>query len=648
METTGFIPYNYIGEFAALLMAGLLLFVMFYTKPKRTFVYRYVIQGTIWSIVAIFLQISILIVANNPARFYNRNLFMVQLILFLMVYNGILYFIFSYVNMMSIIRRKQRKEFLLMYLLMSFLYVMAIAVEIASRGLYRVELDGIDISNFTRFYCAAGVMDAIICFNASITNRKNISRVIWHAVCLFIPMDLLILISQIISVGTRHTIFSATTYVPIFALGYFLFHSVPYDEVTGCQSIHALDAFVSKNTGRKRYYMSYLTIFIPGLEALSNDGSDAILKGIAICRAVEAVSPKIRMYKVSDYKYINIINTEKAEEYENCCQQLRGIFDNVRASSDIPFNYVMINGEVIPELDKPFKVRQFFEFLLARFREQNSSHFYMARAEDYDEFAENYEINVALKDIRNRLDLNDERVLVYAQPIYSVETGSFRGAEALMRLKLGDRLISPDRFISIAEKSGCIHALTCIILNKVCEAVSLLAEHYDFDAISVNCSSKELSQMDMHTDLIEIIEKYDIDSSKIRLEITESAMFENYELAKQNMNDLTKAGIQFYLDDFGTGYSSLERVMNCPFKTIKFDKTLLYKSLDDDRMDDIMTYMIEVFKKNGFVTLVEGVEDESQNQYSMERGFDYIQGYHYARPEPIEEMRKYFSRKSSF
>ena len=74
----------------------------------------------------------------------------------------------------------------------------------------------------------------------------------------------------------------------------------------------------------------------------------------------------------------------------------------------------------------------------------------------------------------------------------------------------------------------------------------------------------------------------------------------------------------------------------------------LYKSLDDDRMDDILTYMIEVLKKNGFITLVEGVEDESQNQYSVKRGFDYIQGYHYAKPGPIEDLKKYFNRKTSF
>ena len=327
---------------------------------------------------------------------------------------------------------------------------------------------------------------------------------------------------------------------------------------------------------------------------------------------------------------------------------IRGVLDGAKADSYVPFNYVIVSGKVPEDIGNPTKCRQFFEFVSRRFKDQNSSHFYVIKPIDYDDFLENYEISVALEDIRNRLDFEDERVLVYAQPIYSVETGSFRVAEALTRLKIGNQIISPDKFIPIAEASGTIHAITCIVLDKVCKAIESFSDYYDFDAISINISSREISQDNVNDDLMEIIEKYDFDVSKIRFEITESAMFENYDRANDNMHFLTNSGIQFYLDDFGTGYSSFERVINCPVKTIKFDKALLYKALDDNRMDDIMSYMIEVFKKNGFVTLIEGVEDESQSQYSMERGFDYIQGYHYAKPEPIENMKKYFSRKNKY
>jgi EAL domain-containing protein (putative c-di-GMP-specific phosphodiesterase class I) len=308
----------------------------------------------------------------------------------------------------------------------------------------------------------------------------------------------------------------------------------------------------------------------------------------------------------------------------------------------------MIFGEVYKELDDPMKVRQFYDYISKRFVDMNNSYFYTTTREDLEECEEYYRISKALKDIRNSQNEDDDRVLVYAQPIYSVEKESFRVAESLMRLKIGDSIITPDKFIPIAEQSGCIHMLSCIMINKVCKAIEQLSEFYDFDAISVNISSKELSNPTMYQDFLDIIEKYDIDMGKIRMEITETAMFENYDMAQRNMEILDKEGIQLYLDDFGTGYSSLERVINCPVKTIKFDKTLLYKSLDDNRMDDILTYMIEVFKKNGFVTLVEGVEDESQEQFSVDKGFDFIQGYHFAKPEPIEELKNFFSRKSKF
>jgi len=345
---------------------------------------------------------------------------------------------------------------------------------------------------------------------------------------------------------------------------------------------------------------------------------------------------------------VDVIERCSDKEARNYVNQIRGIFDWLKAEIYMPFNYMMIFGEVYKELDDPIKVRQFYDYISKRFVDMNNSYFYTTTREDLEEFEEYYRISKALKDIRNSQNEDDDRVVVYAQPIYSVEKDSFRVAESLMRLKIGDSIISPDKFIPIAEQSGCIHMLSCIMINKVCKAIEQLSEFYDFDAISVNISSKELSNPTMYQDFLDIIEKYDIDMGKIRMEITETAMFENYDMAQRNMEILDKEGIQLYLDDFGTGYSSLERVINCPVKTIKFDKTLLYKSLDDNRMDDILTYMIEVFKKNGFVTLVEGVEDESQQQFSVDKGFDYIQGYHFAKPEPIEELKNFFSKKSKF
>ena len=647
MSDKVFIGYNYIGEAASLLLACLLVFVMLYTRPKKTYVYRFLFAGTFWSIAASILAIIIVFIANNPGKLYNNITFPVLILTYLLIYNGVLYHIFSYVNMMSAVRRRQRKEFLMMYSVMSAVYFACVVIEMVSHNLYSVYLEYVDIFRFVRFYSCAGIVCAVICFYATVTNRAHISRVIWQTVCIIVPVEIIMLLVQIWSVRYHHAVFTGVTHSAVFLLIFLLFHNVPYDEETGCESNNALDEFIRQNVGKKIFYLMYAEFKIPSMDNLINE-NEAKTIGINACRSIENISNKVRLFRLAENKFINIIDESDEKKSLEMADQIRGVYDRVKTELKVPFNYVLITEKVKEELGDHIKIRQFNEYIGNMFQDRNNSYYYVAGQEDYDKFGELYDMSVALKDIRNRMDYLDDRVLVYAQPIYSVETGSFRVAEALMRLQIDGRIYAPDKFIPIAERNGCIHALSCIMLDKVCRAVQQLEEYYDFDAISVNISSKELSKEDMNADFLDIIEKYDIDVSKIRMEITESAMFESQDVANNNMQILNKAGIHLYLDDFGTGYSSLERIIDCPVKTIKFDKALLYKSLDDDRMDEILSYMIEVFKKNGFVTLVEGVEDEGQSKYSMDRGFDYIQGYHYAKPEPIEELRKYFNRKSKF
>ncbi|MBO5620449.1 MAG: EAL domain-containing protein [Butyrivibrio sp.] len=647
MLTDTFIHYNYTGEYASIMISILALVTIFYSKPRKTFVFRYIIAGLFWSILSSALQIIILKVANDPEHLYNRYLFMALILGFLIAYNAVLFLIFSYVDMMSIHRRGQRKEFFLMYMVLALLYTIGAIIEIASGRIYIMQVNGIDLSHFIRFYSFAGIVCSIICFYASVTNREDISRIVWKTVCIVVPFEIVLLGIQIL-VLQRHVIFTGLSYSLVFMLAYLLFHAEKYDEISGCQGINALNQYISKLCGKKKFHILYVYFIFPSSDNLVDESMNLALKGIKACRSVEAISPKIRMFQGAEDRYVDVIERCSDKEARNYVNQIRGIFDWLKAEIYMPFNYMMIFGEVYKELDDPIKVRQFYDYISKRFVDMNNSYFYTTTREDFEEFEEYYRISKALKDIRNSQNEDDDRVVVYAQPIYSVEKDSFRVAESLMRLKIGDSIISPDKFIPIAEQSGCIHMLSCIMINKVCKAIEQLSEFYDFDAISVNISSKELSNPTMYQDFLDIIEKYDIDMSKIRMEITETAMFENYDMAQRNMEILDKEGIQLYLDDFGTGYSSLERVINCPVKTIKFDKTLLYKSLDDNRMDDILTYMIEVFKKNGFVTLVEGVEDESQQQFSVDKGFDYIQGYHFAKPEPIEELKNFFSRKNNF
>ena len=120
-------------------------------------------------------------------------------------------------------------------------------------------------------------------------------------------------------------------------------------------------------------------------------------------------------------------------------------------------------------------------------------------------------------------------------------------------------------------------------------------------------------------------------------------MFENYENVKINLERLKDLGINFYLDDFGTGYSNFERIMTCPLQTIKFDKGLLYRAFTSPSVDKMIATLIPLFKENGFHVLVEGVEDCEQKNFAISRGFEYIQGYYFSKPIPIEKLDEYFS-----
>ena len=117
--------------------------------------------------------------------------------------------------------------------------------------------------------------------------------------------------------------------------------------------------------------------------------------------------------------------------------------------------------------------------------------------------------------------------------------------------------------------------------------------------------------------------------------MTETMTSDEYDAIAHNMEEFNAAGVHFYLDDFGTGYSNLERIVSLPFRTIKFDKSLLYKSMDDPILLRLIQNMVDVFKSHGLVVLVEGVENQKQAELSIRLGFEYIQGFNYAAPVPI-------------
>lgn len=252
-----------------------------------------------------------------------------------------------------------------------------------------------------------------------------------------------------------------------------------------------------------------------------------------------------------------------------------------------------------------------------------------------------------LEDIAARHDLDDARVLVYCQPVFNISTGTYDTAEALMRLELPKTgMVFPDLFIPLAEQYGHIHALSMIILNKTCGAVrTLMEDGLDIKRISVNFSTLDIRYDSFCREVQQIIDRNQIPYSKIAIEITESRSEADFNIMKARVEELRQLGIKFYLDDFGTGYSNFERIMEIPFDIIKFDRSMTIESNKNADSFYMVSTFANMFSNLHYAVLFEGIADEIDESNCVKMSAQYLQGYKYSKPIPIEQLADFLMAK---
>ncbi len=246
--------------------------------------------------------------------------------------------------------------------------------------------------------------------------------------------------------------------------------------------------------------------------------------------------------------------------------------------------------------------------------------------------------------LKRELSSDDNNFEIFYQPIYAVSEGRFRTAEALVRLnKTEIGPIYPDEFIPIAEEMGMIVRLGDIVLEKSCKFISeLIKDGIDFDAISVNFSVHQIMRGDIVEKVTKMVQKYNIPPEKLRIEITESVIIDNFQYVKKMMTRLGDIGIKFYMDDFGTGYSNLSNMIELPFEYLKIDKSLVHSAEKSEKAYFILTFISQAFIKQNIKILTEGVETENQEKIVDTIGASYIQGFRFARPVNGDTAKEYF------
>lgn len=631
--------YNITAEIISLIICFFMLLLMIYSNPTKTLSFRIVYYGVILSIVAILTQTAIILSTIYTDVFgYEARILLSGI--FLVIYLLILCLLYSYICLLSSrIRRKKSRLYRRIALLASIYMggiIYLVFYDYLSRPVFSVNI-------IVEFYTTAGLITCLLCVASILRNEKSIPSIMCKYALIFTTLDFIMLSIQYY---TKNVIFTSLSYILPFLIFYILFHSNPYDEMVGCQNQYSFEArFCDSITMKRKFLILYL--HFPQLKNVNYAFHNQKIEEIAadICRKIELLHRMIHIYRLGNDEFAIMLYIKDESKIRDFLSNVENIISDELSRASYVVNYRIVAIQNNPVLTSAHRLRSMSEFLFSKLENESGNMCYLASDEDYRQFYENYRIEQLLLDIRNQSNLDDPRVLCYAQPIYSVKEKSFRTAEALMRLSLDGTIIYPDKFIPLAEQNNCIHTLTRIILNKACKIVHEFESQYDFDAITINCSSSELSDRNLFNDLMGIINSNNIKPEHIRLELTESAMFDDFQTVLNNMNKLNDSGIKFYLDDFGTGYSNLERIIGCPFYTIKFDKSLLYRALNNNGVSDLMTHMINVFKKQGFILLIEGVEDDTQNNYCIDHGFDYIQGYRYSKPHPVVELKDYFTKK---
>ena len=347
-------------------------------------------------------------------------------------------------------------------------------------------------------------------------------------------------------------------------------------------------------------------------------------------------------FRMWDGKFVMLFRKDLNPDAEKKIQQMLEDFYELYQQFKIDYRLVIIYSD--PRLVSGEDYMALDEFLGER---QAINSVVYSSKEDVDAFLQMKYVLEQLIDINEKGDLEDERVLIYCQPVLNTKTGTFSSAEVLMRLnlpKLG--IVMPSLVIPIAEKHEMIHTISRIVLNKTCQNIRKLEEEgYELSRVSVNFSIMELKDVNFCDDLLQIMDDNQVPYEKIAVELTESRNEADFEIMKQIMSRLQKHGMRFYLDDFGTGYSNFERIIELPIDIIKFDKSLTILSGRDTNSRDLVGSFSDIFTRANYQVLFEGVETEDDEQRCENMNARYLQGFKYSEPVPMMQLRRFLSKK---
>ena len=400
------------------------------------------------------------------------------------------------------------------------------------------------------------------------------------------------------------------------------------DRSFGCFNSHVLQAFLKQCVEQhEKYSMLVVRVMHSGVNSAKVLDTDWILHDIS---KYSYDDPSVRVFKNVGQELVILFPDEAAMEH---AVELLGqrLFPNGENAADIVL-VLLADGTAVQNPE------ELFQYILqrnVRWLDANICRITPDMIVSY-----RYSEKMRLKIIAA---LNENRVEIFLQPIYSLRSYKFTSAEALVRIReLDGSVILQNEFIPIAEEARLIKTLGERIFDMACKFLNRqVKENLPLDYLEINLSVVQCEQNDLSKRFIDIIEKYRLPPSMINLEITETASIRTKQRLLENMVQLISYGSSFSLDDFGSGQSNLNYIVSMPVAIVKLDMNMTKSYFTEPKAKYVARAAVGMIHEIGLSVVAEGVETENELQGMRELGVDYIQGYYFSTPLPVEEFVKF-------
>lgn len=242
--------------------------------------------------------------------------------------------------------------------------------------------------------------------------------------------------------------------------------------------------------------------------------------------------------------------------------------------------------------------------------------------------------------------LQHEQFELFYQPIMTAE-GRIAGVEALIRWQHPERgYISPADFIPVAERTGQIVPISDWVLRQACRDLERL-KPYGIGSMSVNFSPIQFYRDDFIEKVKSTLKRYEIQPGELTAEITENVLVHDTQRITELLEQLRELGLDVAIDDFGSGFASLRYLNSLPVNKLKIDRSFTENINENEQNAAITRGILKMVKDLRIQVVAEGVETEAEFAFLAEQGCDYMQGYLFCRPKPLDELLEWAERQQS-